>query len=68
MGICYLTRDWQRNHEIRFYDFATGQSRVIGALEARLSIGLSVSPDRKTFLFTGSATSGSDLVLIENFR
>jgi hypothetical protein len=31
-------------------------------------LGLTVSPDRKTFLFSRSAVSGSDLMLIENFR
>jgi Tol biopolymer transport system component len=67
-GIYYIARDRPRNHEIRFYDFATGKSRSIGALEARVNLGLSVSPDRKTFLFTASATSGNDLMLIENFR
>ena len=32
------------------------------------SWGLTVSPDRRTFLYTLSDDSGSDLMLVENFR
>jgi Tol biopolymer transport system component len=67
-GIYYLVRTGQRNYEIRFYVFATGHSRMVSAFEGRLNLGLSVSPDRKTFLFTWVVSSGSDLMLIENFR
>jgi hypothetical protein len=33
-----------------------------------VSQGLAVSPDQKTILFTKSATSGADLMMIENFH
>jgi hypothetical protein len=33
-----------------------------------MHMGMSVSPDRKTILFSTSATPGADLMLIENFR
>jgi Tol biopolymer transport system component/tRNA A-37 threonylcarbamoyl transferase component Bud32 len=54
--------------EIRFHEFATGHKRTISHIEGQLDVYLSVSRDRKTFLFTLSASAGSDLMLIENFR
>jgi len=69
-GIYYLSTGSGRpaKFEIRFHDFATGRSRLISPLEVRVSLGLSASTDRKTFLFTQFAAAGSDLMLIENFR
>jgi Tol biopolymer transport system component len=67
-GIYYLDRIGPQKYEIRFYDRGTGRSRVVGPIDGELDIGLSVSPDRKTFLFTWLASVGSDLMLIENFR
>ncbi len=54
--------------EIRFHEFATGRSRLVSPIDAQLSFGFSVSPDRKAYLFTVVPSSGSDLMLIENFR
>ncbi len=71
-GIYYLYEDPARavKPEIRFHDFATGGSRVLGQIAegTRLGTYLSGSPDRNTFLFTQYASAGSDLMLIENFR
>jgi hypothetical protein len=69
-GIYYLYADAARGvqPEIRFHEFATGRSSVIGPAASSLGLYLSVSPDRKTFLFTRYALSGSDIMLIENFR
>lgn len=69
-GIYYLYADPANavKSEIRFHDFATGVSRVLSPIAARLFYGLSVSPDRKTVLFTQVASAGNDLMLIENFR
>jgi hypothetical protein len=66
-GIYYLHAG--KTSEIWFYEFADGSSHMVNAIEApRLGQYLSVSPKRKTFLFTVSASAGSDLMLIENFR
>lgn len=54
--------------EICFFEFASDRSRVISSFEATLEVGFSVSPDRKTFLFTRYSSTGNDLMLIENFR
>ena len=70
-GIYYLdfaAPGW-RKAEIRFHDFATDRSRVINPIDGQLGLGgLTVSQDRKTFLFTLQSVSGSDLMMIENFR
>jgi len=65
-GIYCISLEGQ-NREIRFHEFATGRSRGVADIEGPLSLGFSVSPDRKTFLFTRQ-TAAADLMLIENFR
>jgi len=55
-------------YDIRFYNFDSGRSKILGGIEGALHNGLAVSPDQKTFLFTKIIDSGSDLMLIENFR
>ena len=68
-GVYYLGRPGaDRKYPLQFYEFATGASRLLVSFEGPLQQFLSVSPDRKTFLFTKSATRGVDLMLIENFR
>lgn len=69
-GIYYLSAGSTvaGRYEIRFHEFATGRSRLVSPIAGQLSFGFSVSPDRKTFLFTLVPSSGSDLMLIENFR
>lgn len=58
-----------RGGEIRFYDLATRRNRLIQALGDQLFIfGFSVSPDRKTFLYSAEQGTGADLMLVENFR
>jgi hypothetical protein len=54
--------------ELRFYDFATRRSRPLQPLGAVRAYGLSVSPDRKRFLFGSPQGNGRDLMLVENFR
>jgi Tol biopolymer transport system component len=67
-GIFYRSGARNSRYSLNFYDFATRQSRTITQIDGRLYLGLTVSPDGKTFLFSRSAVSGSDLMLIENFR
>jgi Tol biopolymer transport system component len=67
-GIFYRGGANNSRHLLRFYDFATRQSRTITQIDGPMYLGLTVSEDRKTFLFSRSAVSGSDLMLIENFR
>ncbi|MBV9081769.1 MAG: PD40 domain-containing protein, partial [Acidobacteriaceae bacterium] len=58
-----------RGREIRFYQFATHRTRIIQALgDVRSYLGFSVSPDRRTFLYTVVQHYGSNLMLMEKFR
>jgi eukaryotic-like serine/threonine-protein kinase len=55
--------------ELRFFEFASRSETVLFYVETAGGSGLSVSPDRSTFLFSGSNPSdGADLMLIRNFR
>jgi Tol biopolymer transport system component len=53
--------------EIRFYTFSTGRSVVLGEIGGPISLGLTVSPDRKTLLYSRRADE-ADLFMIEGFR
>ena len=45
----------------------TGRDRLLGTLEQAI-LGLTVSPDGKTILYTKLENQGSDLMMIEGFR
>jgi hypothetical protein len=51
-----------------FHDFASGETRQIATLPERPAWPLSVSADGRQVLYTGIEQSGSDLMLVENFR
>jgi Tol biopolymer transport system component len=58
-----------RHRPLQFYDFANGTSHLVTNLEGLFGQGgLSLSPDRKTILFTASVQPVSDVMMIENFR
>ena len=68
-GIYYLGRPGaDGKFPLQFHEFSTGSSRLITTIEGPLQQFLSVSPDRRTFLFTRHSGAGSDLMLLENFR
>lgn len=68
-GIYYGGRaDLKGKVPLLFYQFSTGASRPVASLDPHVHFGLTVSPDRKTILYTRSLSSGGDLMLIENFR
>ncbi len=53
---------------LRFFDFASAQSRILADLGERVTRGLGVSPDGRTILFTRADHPSSDLMMVENFR
>lgn len=66
-GVFYITPrdpDWC---DIKFYDLATKTTRVVAEIQRPVAFGLSVSPDKKTFLSSRPIT-GSDLILIDHLR
>jgi hypothetical protein len=71
-GIYYIAQTHGnrfRGGEIRFYDFATRRERLVQALgDVTLLFGFSVSPDRKTFLYSADRGTTNNLMLVENFR
>jgi len=68
-GIYHIARaDKEGAYLLRFFEFATGKTRVLTMIEGQLWGGLNVSPDRKTALFTVGKPINYDLMLIENFR
>jgi Tol biopolymer transport system component len=70
-GIYYLETDRDPAFfDLKFYNLTTRQTRVVTKLDGArwLSQGLTVSPDRKTFLFSLGQRAEADLMLIENLR
>jgi Tol biopolymer transport system component len=53
---------------IRFFNFSTGQNSPIAVAKRPFHSGMSVSPDSRHILFDQYDESGSDLMLVENFR
>ena len=53
---------------IRFFSFSTSQNSPVVIAKRPLHCGMSVSPDSRYILFDQYDESGSDLMLVENFR
>jgi hypothetical protein len=66
-GIYYLDRP-ERTSRLQFFDFATRVSTTIAGNLGDARLGLSVSPDGSSILYTRLDASGDDLMLVENFR
>lgn len=54
--------------EMEFLSFATGKVSPFFQPALEVTVGLSVSPDQRSVLFAQGESSGSDLMLVENFR
>jgi hypothetical protein len=68
-GIYFIPRaDSAGRSSIQFFNFATKRMRSIITIEKPVSRGLSVSPDGRWILYTLLDQTGSDLMLVENFR
>jgi len=52
---------------IEFLDFATGKVSAFFQPERQMTVGLSLSPDGRHLLFPQHESSGSDLMLVEDF-
>jgi hypothetical protein len=62
-GIYYVARPDQKlpfAFELRFFSLATATDETLSRFEARLGTGLTVSPDRKTILYSGTRPSASN--------
>ena len=70
-GLYYITRVEAGVFEVRYWDARTEKSRPVAPRFKSGSVqSFNVSPDGKTFLFSGRGLepSNSDLMLIEYFR
>jgi len=68
-GIYFIARPDEKGISyIRFKDMGSGKVHTIAQINGRPYWGLTVSPDRKNFLYVQSDNDGSDLMLVENFR
>jgi len=67
-GIYYIGRRGDdRKWPLEFFQFSSNTSRLLTRIEGFPDIGLSVSPDRKTILFSKSVSNGANLMMIEDF-
>ena len=57
-----------RPSTIEHLEFATGKVTTVHNLAKPVDLGLAVSPDGRYLLFAQNDLSGSDLMLVENFR
>jgi Tol biopolymer transport system component len=74
-GIYYVAQEWQPDNtslnRLRFFDFASRRTVDLGMLPGILDDwvgGLTVSPDRRTILYSHRSYASSEIVLIEHFR
>jgi hypothetical protein len=67
-GVYFIQQDSAKSASIRFLNEATGAVREVQVLTKPLWAFLSVSPDEQFVLWTQMDQSGSDLMMIENFR
>ena len=53
---------------LQFFDFSNARTRTLAHLERPISIGLAVSRDGRTVLYTQIDDVAGDLMMVENFR
>jgi hypothetical protein len=53
---------------LQYFDFATRRSTTVARNLGNVFIGLTVSPDGRTILYTRVDSSVDDLMLVDNFR
>jgi Tol biopolymer transport system component len=70
-GIYFATAEVPSRPVIEFFSFATGQVTQIAQLEKPIFTtdqGLTVSPDQRWLVYVQIDQSGTDIMLVENFR
>jgi Tol biopolymer transport system component len=58
----------EEQFRLQFFDFASAKSTFVADLPGPLAMGLAVSSDARTVLFTRVDSTSSDLMMVENFR
>jgi dipeptidyl aminopeptidase/acylaminoacyl peptidase len=68
-GIYYIpTPAEDGSTSLRFRNFATGTDQPIAPIKRDFFGGLTVSPDRQTILFSMATRTGSNVMIVDNFR
>jgi Tol biopolymer transport system component len=67
-GIYFIGQHTADGYPLELFQFPTGTTRVLTNIPGEVDLGLSVSPDRKTILFSKTVGAGADLIMIENFQ
>lgn len=70
-GIYFATANAPSQPIIEFFNFANGKITHIATLDkpiSRSDPGITISPDRRWLLFAQMDQSGSDIMLVDNFR
>jgi serine/threonine protein kinase/WD40 repeat protein len=67
-GVYFLSGQEQENVSLKFFDFATGKTKLLVQTARPSNMGLAISPDKRWILFTQIDHLGSDLMLVDNFR
>ena len=67
-GIYFVTLNSDGAWVFQFHSFATGKVTTLAEIRQPVSWGVSVSPDERYILYTQEDQTGSDLMLVENFR
>jgi Tol biopolymer transport system component/DNA-binding winged helix-turn-helix (wHTH) protein len=67
-GIYYIPAPAANGGSVRFHSFATGEDKEVSSIGQPTFQGLSVSPDRKTILFSAEVQTGSNIMVADSFR
>jgi hypothetical protein len=67
-GIYYARPAAESKWSARFLNLATGVDTRIAEFTKPAALGLTLSPDRRTLLYTQIDDEGCDLMLVDNFR
>ena len=70
-GIYFVTANAPARPVIEFFSFTTGKVTPVATLDKPISKsepGLTVSPDRRWLVFAQMDQSGSDIMIVDNFR
>jgi hypothetical protein len=68
-GLYFLAQgDAPNKTSIDFFEFATGKRRTTFNIGKQYYVGMAVSPDQKSLLYSVIDNAGSNLMLVDNFR
>jgi Tol biopolymer transport system component len=67
-GVYYIRAETGSRSSIHFLNLSTHADTRIAELTKPPMLGMSLSPDRRTLLYTQIDDEGSDLMLVDNFR